>query len=215
MSALLLDFSLGLCLHVEGLKVAWEILQCFELHCLITLITWSGSEVVTDRFKDNYVQTSVSYICVGALQSKHWYFLAYAAVLVCRGFSVMMRRCQTCCIMFESSVSSFAASHKPLKDDGTRSVFGRKRSQSHKRLSFTACKLIPTFVILTVSFSRFVEPQRKLDVKTHPSELAGAENRARHTSDLQRFCGQTVKTQCADWRGQASKPVAPRPSLWP
>lgn len=40
------------------------------------------------------------------------------------------------------------------------------------------------FVTLTVSFSRFVEPQRKPDVRSHPSDLAGAENKERHTSDL-------------------------------
>lgn len=149
------------------------------------------------------------------LYSQNMVFSCTSAMLVCCSFSMFpMRRCQICCIMFESAVSSFTTSHKPLEDGGTRSVFGQKRSQSHKRVIFTAWKLIPTSVTLTVSFSRFVEPKRKPDVKSHPSDLAAAENKVRPTSDLC-FCGQTGKTQCADARGQASKPVAPRARLWP
>lgn len=124
---------------------------------------------------------------VMVLYSRDMVFSCNAAMLVCCSFSAMlpMRGGQICCIMSESALSGFTTSHKPLEDGGTRSVFGQKRSQSHKRVIFTACKLIPTFVTLTVSFSRFVEPQRKPDVKSHPSDLAVAENKVHHTSDLQ------------------------------
>lgn len=40
------------------------------------------------------------------------------------------------------------------------------------------------FVTLTVSFSRFAESRRKPDVRSHPSDLVGAENKEHHTSDL-------------------------------